>query len=599
MVADNEQWSPDGQTIVTGGVSSGLAPDAIRPDELAWARNINLRDGKPETPWGLVERTTLPFGRVQGVKEFSFGGGELVMSIEGRIYTIVPDFNEVTVKEFEVPVLRQAEAKTAYMLETTGSFIIQDGISAPLIFNGVFLRIAADDEIPLGKQMAYDGQRVWFVQGLTLNALDIGNGEFQSELKFLEAQTFTGGGKFSLPSEPTGLAFMPSSDGATSFGVLIAFGINWTIAFRANIGDRSEWLKTPGFKTRLFPDLGCRSHFSIVTSNSDIYWRDTMGEVRNMRQAVSDYDSAGTTAISREIARLIDHESHDMLENCHAIVFRNKMFMTASPFFVFEDQVAYRDMFSLDFTPIGSQGEKRRPVFDGERDGVFFTHLATLNRLGKERAFVVSKDSDGTNRLWEIVPEERNDVFLAADGSRVINRIESDLEYRSFSHESNLREKTFGRVDFWLSEIQGLITGSLYYKRDSDPQWIFIDDFDFCTLYDDQSQKDPHVWKELGRGHQDQVISRSPPDLGEKLKGHSFQVRFLIKGVFRMEKVLIMVQPIEIPVHAQPRDEECQEEVIELVGTEYKIPVVTKTLFNYVDENGNNYVDENGDNYQG
>ena len=60
-----------------------------------------------------------------------------------------------------------------------------------------------------------------------------------------------------------------------------------------------------------------------------------------------------------------------------------------------------------------------------------------------------------------------------------------------------------------------------------------------------------------------------------------------------------MVQPIEIPVHAQPRDEECQEEVIELVGSEYRIPVVTKTLFNYVDENGDNFVDENGDKEQG
>jgi len=599
MPTDLEQWTPGGQTIVTGGVSSGLAPDAIRPDQLAWARNINLRDGKPETPWGLVERAVLPFGRVQAIKPATFGEGQLVMSLNGRIYKIVPDYSEVEIEELTVPFPRAECAKKSFMVETADSFIIQDGISAPLIYNGRSIRKAAADEITLGEFMANDGDRVWFTIGKTVNALNIITGVPDSELKFTEAQTFQGGGAFGLPSKPTGLAFMPSSDGTTTFGVLMVFGLDWTIALRANIPDRSQWLSTPGFKTEVFDNIGCASNDSIITSNSDMYWRDGEGEMRNMRQAVSDYDTAGSTSVSREISRLVDHESPELLNECSGIVFRNKMIQTASPFFVYRNQVAYRDMFSLDFTPIGTQGEKRKPVYDGERDGIFVTNLVTLTRKGQKRAFAISKDEDGTNRLWEIVPEERNDIFFNKDGVRTVNRIESDIQYRSFDFESNLRPSIFQRIDFWLSGIEGEITGTVYYRRNNNKQWIKIDDFDFCTLVQDFSQDEPHVWKHLEGGRKDQVISRTPPALGEKLKGHSFEFRFIIKGVFRLEKVLAFVADIEVPVHAQPRRSACEENEITLVGTEYRIPVALKTLRVYTDQNGDSYADQNGVEYQG
>ena len=602
MVADNQQhWQADGQSAVTGGVSSALAPDTIRADQLAWAVNCNLRDGKPETPWGLVERAVLPFGIIQGVKEFAFGGGRLVMSINGRIYTMVPDFNEVDIQEVQLPGQRSADLKYSYMLDSAGSFLIQDGISSPVIFDGVSIRNPIADELPLGKQMATDGQRVWLIRGRTLIAGNIITGEYQSELLFTEGQTFTGGGSFTLPSAPTGLAFMPSSSATTGFGVLLAFGIDWTIAFKANLGDRSAWLSTPGFKTNLFPKLGCRSHYSIVTSNSDIYWIDTQGEVRNLRQAASDYEFAGSTAISREISRLMDHQSENLLEGAHSIVFKNKMISTSSPFFVYQNFVAYRNMFSLDFAPISTQGEKRLPTFDGERDGIFFTHLATLNRLGQERAYAISKDSDGTNRLWEIVPEEKTDIYLTIKGDRKVSRIESDITYRAFKHTSNFVQKTFARVDFWLSRIQGQITGSIYYKRDQDPQWIKIDDFDFCAIYQDESQDDPHKFRLLAQGHHDQFISRSPAEEGEALLGHDFQIRFLIKGVFRMEKVLIWADPIDTPVYSQQDTgaEDCNLQEVELISEEYHIPVEKKTLLVYTDENGVSYVDENNEEYEG
>ena len=124
-----------------------------------------------------------------------------------------------------------------------------------------------------------------------------------------------------------------------------------------------------------------------------------------------------------------------------------------------------------------------------------------------------------------------------------------------------------------------------------------IDKFDFCTLVEDFNQDEPHEWKHLASGHQDQVISRTPKILGEVLKGHTFEIRFLIKGVFRLEKVLIFVQDIETPVHAQPQRSLCEEDVITLVGSEYIIPVVRKTLEGLVDENDSQYVDENGDGY--
>lgn len=600
MPSDNLLSSLDGQTYVSGGVNSGMSPDIIQADQLAWARNVNLRNGKPETPWGLVERGVLPFGKVQGMKEFSFGDGVLIMSIAGRVYSIAPDYATIAIDEFVLPVQRSKTLNKTFMEETSGFFVLQDGNSTPLILNGSFLRKAADDEIPLGKHMAFDGNRLWFTRGRTLNACDIAIGEPGSELKFLEARTFQGGGNFTLPGNPTGLAFMPSSDGATAFGVLMVFGNGWTLAFKANIGDRSAWLSTPGFKTRVFPNIGCSSHSSIVTSNTDMYWIDGDGEVRNMRQAVSDYDSAGSTSASREIATITEHQSPDYLDDTHSIIFNSKMFVTASPYFVFEDQIGFRDMYSLDYTPVGTQGAKGKPVYDGERDGITTTHLATLTRQGRKRAFAVSKESDGTNRLWEIIPEEKTDIFISSTGDREKSLIESDVIYRTFQFDSNYAPRTFGKVELWLTGIQGNISGNMYYRRDKDEQWYFIDTIDFCTLYEDKTNVDPHVWKYLQQGQRPQIISRTPTFVDDRLKGHTFELRFIIKGVFSVDKVLLFAKPLEKPVHSQTKGvETCKLEPITLVGEEYVIPVVPKTLTLYEDETGATYEDEQAVEYHG
>jgi len=51
-------------------------------------------------------------------------------------------------------------------------------------------------------------------------------------------------------------------------------------------------------------------------------------------------------------------------------------------------------------------------IYNGEWEGFNVTHSISVVKEGEERAFFVSKDSDGNNRLWEYTPESRHDISL-------------------------------------------------------------------------------------------------------------------------------------------------------------------------------------------
>ena len=688
MPSDLQKWVTDTQGTFQGGVSTAFDPDLININQMAWAKNVDLRGGKIRTRGGFVERDLLPNGRVQGVDYFSINGGRIVTSIAGRVYETELGLDEFITTEIPTPITRSAQQEQTFFKETTGFLVVQDGQSAPIIYNGSTSRLATSTEVPRGKHMAYGNGRLWVDVGNgRMKAGDIAGTSLQggSELNFIENVYLSGGGFFVVPSDIIGMSFMPSNDRTTGYGALIVFGRSYTVAMRADIATRSEWSNVEGFQSTIFPTIGASGNFSIVQANQDMIWRDDHGDLRSIKQVSSEYNDAGSTPLSREVSRITENESEDILLTAHGFYHKSRVFSSGSPFYTYDGQVAFKDIIVQDFAPVGSQGNKGNPLFNGEWEGFNTTHSLQITHNGKDRAFFISKDSSGRNRLWEYREDEPYDISLdryidpevilnvtsltsstvtatcttdedhnyppfqvvrvvsddptysgihtiastptsnsftytivdngsLPDDSKEITAriggvrevkttIEAEVELRKTDFQQPIFKKRLQRFDLWLSEIED-VKITIYYRPDHDPQWYKYDDYEFKTDLVDDSTAIPHVFQELEAGQQPRVIPFTSENLDESLIGFEFQVKLLIEGHVKIDKVsafaeILPNQDVYAIEEDRPDSPTAVERPVTLVELDYEIPVFNKPTGGYVDESSNNYEDELGADYGG
>lgn len=594
-MTDFERYLRDYQSTFYKGVNTALLPRWIGNDQVVWQRNRVVRGGKSSTRKPFVEVYKLPFGIVQGVKAFQKESGLLVFSISGKLYRGFPNGVDFIFEEIILPEDRSRDEPITYMQQTTEYLVVQDGLSKCYVYDGTSIRSTLDGEVPIGKAMAYANGRLWVSQsGGRLVAGDIVGTSDGSELNFTENTYLLGGGSFRMPSEITGMVFIPSNDSQTGYGPLLVFGKNYTVAIRADITQRELWSDTQGFQSTIFQNIGCLSHNSIVQSNLDIYWIDGSGRLRTFRQAIADYSTAGSTPVDREISRLGDFQSPDMMNYATCKYFDNRIFGTTSPFFVHKDIVAYRDMFSMDLSPISTMGQKGMPCYDGEFEGIYITHMEVLNFEGRDRLFIIGKESDGTNRLFEYDPKYNNDRYILGNTLKD-NLIESTIESREFYFDNETIEKRLDRLELWISDIFGYVEIKIYARRDQETTWRYWDVVSFNYSIDSQDG----IWKEIRNGYKSKLIPFTASEWDEHLTGFGFQILLKIKGNVSIDKMMLYASVLDQKIY--PQDVEngtLSENIVEIVEEEYHIPFDQRTFDNYSDGT-TEYSDSNGVIYNG
>lgn len=594
MVADPRTWIPEGESIFQGGVNSGMEPDILQEGQLAWSKNMTTRGGKLRTRGAFVERAQLPSGRVQGINYFSKNTGQLITQIGGYVYQVDIAGDTFTPSLLNIPAPRDPTIKEVFMVETSGYFVINDGQGLPLIFDSSTFRNATSSEVPTGFQMSFGNGRLWVaLSGGRLVAGDIVGTSDGSELKFTEGIYLLGGGSFVMPSKITGMAFVPAIDRASGFGVLLVYGKQYTVAMRADIADRSLWSEVNGFQATLFPEIGCTGNTTITSVNQDLYWRDGEAGLRSFKHAISDYGTPGSAPLSREISRLTDHESADLLETSPNIYFDNRLIAGASPFFVHSGITAFKDLAVMDFAQLASLRGKSAPVWDGEWEGLNMTHSLRFIHAGRERSVFISTDKEGVNRLWEYVPRKRDDESFDLSGETVKTEIEQEAEFKKINFGNVTIKKRITRFDIWASDIERADI-TLYYRKDNDQQWNLWETKTICFELDNPGP----TFKQLRTGYISQKKTFTAPE-DETITGTEFQFKLRIKGHVRIDKVVAWGENLDQEVYAEETDSTCVENIITPVELNYKIPVFNTPLGNYVDEIGDQYVDENGDPYVG
>lgn len=483
-----DKWTPELFTSAIGGVNSGLSPELVGPTSLSWAFNCSVRGGKPHTrpPYRFV--MVLPPGLVQGAGYFGIQQGMIVLSIRGRLWRLRVNSKTPSWTEIGLPWRNSSLIKQVWMCQTVESLVVQDFESDPIIYNGSTARRSdpygrgGDPEVPRGKMMAYGNGRLFVaVNDWNLAAGDIRRKVAESELKFTERNFLLGGGDMAF-SSPIRALFFISTNGSSDLGPLIVAGANCAESERADISARDQW-GGPGFVTNVLRATGCASQWSVAPVNQDVYWRDSDGGLRSIYSAGTDESTAGNSALSREVSRLVDHDSKQLLSFASSIYFDNRLLVTSSPYLNEVGGVSWRDLVALDFAPYSAMQGKMAPAYDGQWAGLPITHLVTGRFAGRQRAFAIAHHPSGTNSLWEIMPGmagQRDDESLRCSASgpiQVLQPIQSYLETGRRNFGDPRVRKRLERTDLYLSGIEGPVTMKVWWRRDNTPKWYFWDQF--------------------------------------------------------------------------------------------------------------------------
>lgn len=503
----------DGFAYIRRGVHSGLSPNQLATDQLSMAINTVLRSGIPSQRPAIVKRglTFLARGNLADPRtdpltaaqvQANFEGGLwqgafaykwdttalLVASISGRFYTINPLTLEVS--DITIPGKLSQEWSPIVWFEQAEMFLIRQdgGYSVPLIFDGATLRESniAAGEVPGGKMMKYALGRLWLVAptGRDFIAGDlvfgpsgtIAYGFRDSVLKFTENTFLNEGGAFTVGDEITAMRSQATIDTTLGQGPLAIFFSGGAALVNAPF-DRTLWSQvTYPIQTIGSLSHGALGHCSTLNINNDIWYRADDG-IRSFKAARREDDSWGSTPMSYEMDRVIRFDQTDLMDYGSAVLFDNRLLMTASPVIVPLRGVVSRGLIALDFQQVSSLERNDVPAYDGIWTGLRILYITTLVVQGHLRCYIFALDVDNQIALYELTTDE---LFDNDGTERVTWSFETPAYRFGFEGVGKNLMKLMG-VNVFRSKLNGRVSFFASYRADNYPiwtqpgSWVWID----------------------------------------------------------------------------------------------------------------------------
>ena len=358
----------------------------------------------------------------------------------------------------------------------------------PQQFNPAFRLNPAAQQMPVGTIMAYAYGRVAVSDAqnnIYVSDIIYGNGftNTANTQNFTEQTYWAEGGSFTPPANLgliTGMRVMPSLNiNVRGQGELVIFCENGSFTLDLS-QDRTTWQASNIQKVSLI-GRGCRSPWSIVGVNNDVYFRSDDGWSFYNNAQVDFYRALSFKKVSREVQPWVNYDTPWLRQFESAMFFDNRLIATVSPFTVAStDQNnglhrPSRAMIVLDVdTPDAMESEGSMPTrWNGLWEGPQPTQLLTAQINGVLRGFCFSFDADGINRLYEL----QNSSVLATgidDYSQVYGsvKIKSYFVTRRFDFTPNPGASKFVRKslvggEMWVSNLKEQITASCEFRPDS------------------------------------------------------------------------------------------------------------------------------------
>lgn len=560
---------PDGLQNLFSGVNSGIAPNTLAPNQLAWLVNGTLRGGFARTrpAW---KRCTLEFdasqsavedGLFQGASPFSFAN-QLVLKVAGRFFSIdVSTFNvnEITPDTGDNPALRRA-----WYAEAEDFLTSQDGQSAPLIYNGASARRANSHlggdlrELPTGTVMEYSQGRLGVVstsqRSFTFGDLVYGPtgtstyGRRDALLKWTENDVIAEGGAFTIGMNAGRINAMRSpaqldtSLGQGPLQVMTEIGS----ASVALPFDRTTWQSStsPLQAVSLLGD-GAVSDWATVNVNGDLWFRSLEG-VRSFAVARRDFGTWTNTDLSKEVERVLRNDDRNLLGWCSAALFDKRFLMTCAPYRVHGHGIVWRGLVVLNFNLLSGLTGDAPPVWEGLWTGLNILQIVSGVFSGVRRCFIFALSTDDKIQLWELA----TDALYDNDGTddKLIDWIMEMPAYNWKDGGWSLKQLEY--ADIWYDELSALTTFTARYRSDAHPNWNDWHTWTSCWAHETCGTADCITPVTLGKGFRSRERLPTPPDVCSQhtnmptRRGYEIQPRLEIKGPARVKKFRLFASDV-------------------------------------------------------
>lgn len=388
-------------------------------------------------------------------------------------------------------------------------------------------------ELPPGRMGAYGRGRNWvsLAGGRDFLAGDIiGGSSGTSVEKFRDAvlnvtenSYLNGGGTFPVPGSSgdiQGMIFQARLDVSQGHGPLAVLTPDSVFSCDAPV-DRSSWAAvTNPILTESLIANGGQGQWSTVNANGDVIFRSLDG-IRSQILGQRDFEKWGNTPMSNEVNHILSADDSSLLRYSSAVVFDNRLLMTATPTAVASHGVYHSKLIALNFDPISNLQGKLPSVYDGVWTGLNVLQLVKGMFSGVERCYAFCLNSNKIE-VWEI----RKSVEANYDGTSTAIEWYFDSASLDFGETDprTRRRKGLANGEIQVDNFIGPVTFSAYYKPDQYPTWTL-----WRTWTEAAAGGDPGFRPRMGLGEP----SATDVDTvnGRPLReGYTFQFRLVVSG---------------------------------------------------------------------
>lgn len=590
--------SYDGFAQVTQGVNGGLPSHMLPRTQFSKAVNVTFRGMQPKTRPGwrrqdlffLAEDNVYDGTLQTNFEDYIFQGAsafearnELVVAVGGRLFRIRLDYWDVA--DITTPDTNNAGNYRDWFCEAEGFMIVQDGVSAPWIYDGATTRrsdtfgTSGLKEVPVGTAMSYSQGRLLVTLAGNQRSYVIGDivggpsgtlaYDFKDAvLKFTENDLINGGGSFTVPVNAGEIrAIQPVAQVDTSTGQGPTQIFTTSAVFSVNTpSERAAWATVNDpIQTYSVINNGALSDRACSLVNGDIWMRSLDG-VRSFVVARRDFGTWVNAPVSEEVREALKTDAQDLLLYASIATFDNRLLASVRPYVNFEHGVVHEGMVVIDFSPVSYLGAQPRPVWEGVWTGPRLLQLVSGIFQGVERCFAFALDFNNNIILYELTKAQVNDF----DGTDV-QEIQCSLESGSYGFptkadpEGGFDLKRLLKGWLWVTDLNGSVEIGTFYRANEDPCWHSWSSWAICGTTSTCSSSDcmtpqtlhpqyrrPYLLKEP-TGACDSVVG-VPDNVGEE-----FQLRVEWRGHCAFTKFLASAFNEEQDVTAIcPQSESCQ-----------------------------------------
>lgn len=457
------------------GLNSNKLPWLLLDSQYRWGVNIVNRGGIPQTRPGKAARLSLPPGdNLQGMIVFKTRKQGIasrpycVAAVDGKVYAI-PFTDDLQLLQpanndyepFRLPNIEfKPEAKNVYwaigaqslaenagsglsVIPTTRMLIMQDGESEAAYWDGEIG--AHTPDIPIGTWMKWSGNRLAVAVDNTVVIGDLVN-----PLSFQERLSGLARGDFQFENEITGFA---NSTAEASQSNLLVFTDVDTTALATSRTDRETWVQS-GFRTVVFPSVGCAAGRSISLHAGLLWWYSSGGLI-NSDAAAAAFLTSQLRYRDIEMAKSKRNFAPD-ISTIASASFENYLLMSVPNGDTLNSQTMV-----LDYSVADELNGEAPPAWNSVWTGTRPVEWSTITFNGQKRIFFASVDYqelDGSfNRVWEAFQPERADSHetVDADGVRVRQYTPIYCEFESKQYGDGMDLKRFRFAEADLIEMLG------------------------------------------------------------------------------------------------------------------------------------------------